>query len=64
MGAKLKEILTMEYTLTAGAVGEFSVYYNGTLVAKKGEPGTKGGFPSTESVIQRIKNLVDSQAKS
>ena len=60
MGAQIKEALSLDYILSPGKIGEFSIYYNGTLVAKKGEPASNGGFPSPESVIERIKNLLES----
>ena len=60
MGAQIKEVLSLDYTLTAGATGEFSILYNGTIVAKKGELEFDGGFPTIESVIQRIKLMQNS----
>ena len=59
MGAQLKESLSLDYTLTPGEVGEFSIFYCGRLIAKKGEVGSNGGFPSVESVIERIKRMQD-----
>ena len=59
MAAQIKEILSLEYILTAGDTGEFSILYNGTIVAKKGELEFDGGFPTLESVIERMKRMKD-----
>ena len=53
MGEKIKDTLGLDYTLTPGDIGEFSIYFNGVLAAKK----SAGTFPSMKSVIETVEKM-------
>ena len=53
MAELLKSEFGIETTLTPGGVGEFTVWVDGTLVAKKGSDG----FPSEPEIVAAVKAL-------
>lgn len=53
MADLLKETFAIETTLTPGAVGEFTVWVEGKLVAEKGPQG----FPTEPEIVESVKGL-------
>jgi len=59
LATRIKNQFQIESELLSGDRGEFTVRYNGEIIAKK-----EGVFPDFEVVIQRIQQRIEPEKKN